>query len=117
MISRFASCFFFVCTGCALALPWNFEILPNESSDVTVLGQIISNYVNKFLDNELIFISFVHDSKRDLLHFHEEVVTNLFQNSNLTDFSFNIGNTLISRRDIRRKAFNIILIDNTNSLR
>ena len=118
MIFRFSSYFLFVCTGCALALPGNFEIQPNESSDTVVLSQIISNYIRQYFSNESIFISLVYaSSNRDLLRFHEQLTTNLFHNPNLTHFSYYIGIELISHRIIRRRAFNIILIDDTNLLK
>ena len=116
MIFRFSSYFLFVCTGCALALPRNFEIQPNESSDIVVLSQIIPNYIRRYFSKENYFISLVHaSSKKNLLRFHEELTTNLFHNPILTDFSYHTGSELFNQRRLLH-AFNIILIDNANSL-
>lgn len=118
MFFRFTSYFLFVCIGCALALPRNFEFQPIESSDTVVLGQIIANYIRRYFSNESIFISLVHaSSNKNRLRFHEELVTNLFFNPNITHFSYYIGIELISHRIVRRRAFNIILIDNINLLK
>ena len=118
MIFGFFPYFLFVCTGCAVALFTNFDIQTNESTDTIVLSQIISNYIRQYLSEKTIFISLVHvASKKNLLHFHEELITNLFYSSNLTDFSYNSGSTLIARHRLRRQAFNIVFIDDTNALR
>lgn len=118
MMFHFSSYFLFVCTGCALALPRNFESQLKESNDTVVLSQIISNYIRRYLSNESIFISLIHaSSDRNLLDFHEHLTTNLFHNPNLTHFSYYIGIDLISRRILRRRAFNVILIDDTNLLK
>ena len=118
MVFRFSSYFLFVCTGCAVALPTNFEIQTNESNDTVVLSKIISNYIVRYLSDETVFISLVYASyNENVIRFHEELTTNLCQNANRTDFSYNIGNALIGQRRLRRRAFNIILVDDITSLR
>lgn len=118
MICRFSSYFLLVCTGCTLALTTNFEIQADELNDAVILSHIISNYIRQFLSNESIFISLVHvSSNGNLSRFHDELITNLFFHSNLTDFSYTSGKALIDRHRRWRQAFNIILINDTISLR
>lgn len=61
----------------------------------------------------------VYDTSReDQYDFHEELLINLFQNPNVSDFAYNTLNTLDnSRRSRRHDAFNVILIDNIDLLR
>ena len=116
MIFRFPTYFLLVMTGCAIAFPTNIEIQPNESEETIILSQIISNYIRRYLSHETNFISLVHTSKGNLLRFHEELTTNLFHDTNLTDFSYNNINVLDARHH-HLNAFNIILINDTHSLR
>lgn len=115
---RFTSYFLFVCTAFAVVLSRNFEIQPNEFNDTFILSQIISNYIRRYLSHELIFISLVHaSSKKSFLRFHKELITDLFHNSNLTDFSYNTGSALFSRPRLRRNGFNVIFVDIVSLMR
>lgn len=110
-----------ICTisiGFALNSPSHFQIEQLITDESVVLGEIITNYLVKYFSSKQIYVAIVlAPSKYDQFNFQEDLFVNLFDDPQLSEF----GSSNLDRLDntIRkfRNAFNMILIDDSESLR
>ncbi|XP_055298675.1 uncharacterized protein LOC129566616, partial [Sitodiplosis mosellana] len=88
-----------------------------ESDESVILGEIISNYLIKYLSEDQIFVSIIFTpSERDQTNFENDFFVNLFDDPALTEFDHNVFNKLNDIIGDNRNAFNIILVDGSKRL-
>lgn len=108
---------FLLCIKLSIALPSVFEIEQSQSDESVVLGEIITNYLIKYLSEDQIFVSIIlPPSEKDPRNFEDDLFANLFDDPTLTQFAHNTLDELDYTIRGHRNAFNIILIDDSKSL-
>lgn len=100
-----------------MALPSHFRIEQSDTEESVVLGEIITNYLIKYFSEDQIFVSIILlPSKKDRNNFEEDFFANLFDNPALTEFAHSTLNKLDNTIRGHRNAFNIIIVDGSESL-
>lgn len=95
-----------------------FEIEQSNTDDSVILGEIVTNYLIKYFRDEQIYVSIVlPPSKYDQFNFQEDLFVNLFDSPQLTEFASSTLERLDNTVQDHRNAFNMILIDDSESLR
>ena len=110
-----------ICTisiGFALSSRSHFEIEQSNTDESVILGEIITNYLIKYFSDKQIYVSIVlAPSKFDKFNFQEDFFVNLFDNPQLTEFAFSNLDSLDNTVQDHRNAFNMIFVDDSESLR
>lgn len=104
------------------ALIWekNFEIGQTVTDDSVILGEVITNYLIRYFSEDSVFVSIVLGPStkcRGDRHFHQDFFNELFDNPKLTEFSHNVLDKMDASALDRRNAFNLILVEDSNSLK
>lgn len=95
----------------------NFIQNQTEIEKSVVLSEIIFNYLTKYVSDDRFFVSIVCPSfKEQQLHFLHDFFVNLFNASTLSDFAHSVSDELYSTIRGRRRAFNLIMIDEYETL-
>lgn len=96
----------------------NFKIEQSFTDESYILSEIMTNYLLKYFYNDRIFISIVFSPSRNNRNlFQSNFLENLFNEPALTEFQRNILNKLDESTDNHRNAFNLISIDDYESLK
>lgn len=110
-----------ICTisiGFTLSSCNDFEIEQSNTDESVILGEIITNYLIKYFSDEQIYVSIVlAPSNFDQFNFQEDLFVNLFDNPKLTEFASNTLDRLDNTVQDHRNTFNMILVDDSESLR
>lgn len=88
-----------------------------ESNDSNIPITIITNYLHKYFDPEIIFFS-ISLSSLNVNHqyYQDEMVDKLISTPKLTNFSFNVLNIIDQFRSGNLNVFNLIFTDESESL-
>lgn len=95
-------------------------LLPKSSGydDTIIPTEIIGNFLHKYLNFRDVFLSIVLSSSNfDQQTLQQDLVSNLLMDTKLENFSFNILSTLDQSRQGNIDAFNLVLVDGSESLR
>lgn len=94
----------------------NVEII--ERNATIIPTEIISNYLHKFFSFEYFSLSIaLSSSNLYQQYFQADLIEELVTNSKLNDYSFSILNKVYQKRIGNTNVFNLILIDEGDSLR
>lgn len=102
--------FFCVCVKCNVLLHNN--LITTDIDKTVIPTEIISNYLQKYLSCDEVFLSISLTSPNDdREYFQEDLISNLVVNSKLENFSYNILNKVDQSRRGNRNVFNLVFID------
>lgn len=88
-----------------------------ENINLTILTEIISNYLYKYFDDANMFLSIISSSLNlDQCHFHEDLSSNLLVHPKLYNFSYTILSGIDQSQRGNKIGFNLMLIDQSASL-
>lgn len=83
-----------------------------------ILNEIIGNYLLKYFNNEKVFVSIVLSSSNNYQKYLQaDLIRKLMMNSKISNFSFNVLNTVDQSRQGNIKVFNLIIAESNISLR
>lgn len=101
-----------ISVDCSLLLHKNLE-------DETIIpAEIISNYLQKYVNCEEVFLSFSFSSSNvEQEYFQEDLFIHLMLDPKLENFSYNILDQVDQSRKENKHAINLILIDGSASLK
>lgn len=108
-----------LCVNCNLILYKSVKTL-KINNETVVLSEIISNYLFTFFHNEKMSVSIVMSSSSSNIHqsyLHEDLVENLMLDLNASNFSFNVLSNIDQSRLGNKNVFNLIVVDDINSLK
>lgn len=101
----------------ALSTPSAFDINQSTTNGSIILKNILTNYLRKYFSDEKMFVSIIIPSVNKQWNTSEaDFFDNLFNDSILTDFSYNVLDTLNGSVCDNKNAFNLILVDDIKSL-
>lgn len=88
-----------------------------EDINLTILTEIISNYLYKYFNDANVFLSIVSSlSNLDQDPFHDDLSSNLLVHPKLYNFSYTILSGIDESQRGNKVGFNLILIDQSVSL-
>lgn len=105
-----------LCLECSLILYKNIE--KSKMHDETViLGEIISNYLFQYFNEEKVFVAIVTVSLNDhQKYLQSDLIRNLMSSPKIINFSFNVQNKVDQSRQGNKQVFNLIIADGITSL-
>lgn len=95
------------------------NILQNRSppDDSVILKDILKNYMQKYFSNKKLFVSInLPPNEWSSNHYGNNMLDELFSDSILENFSYNVLRTLNGSTSGNHNAFNLILVDKTTHL-
>lgn len=105
----------FVCVYCSVLYD-NWGI--SETDKTIISAEIISNYFHKYVNSEEVFLSISFTSSTDEQeYFQEDLLKNLVIHAEFDNFSYNILDKVDQLREGNKYAFNLIIIDESNSIK
>lgn len=106
----------FFASGFALDVYKNVDTDHFELGKSIILGKIISNFLIRYFGEDQIFISIVlASSSKHRRYFHGDLFVNLFGNPVLRKFASNTMYKLDDAIPDHRNAFNLLLVDDSES--
>lgn len=82
------------------------------------MGEIITNYINKYFSEDVIFVSMISKTSNDnQSHVDAEFFSDLFSVLDQAEFAHNILDELDNDTYGNRNAFNLIVVDDNISLK
>lgn len=108
-----------MCVNCNLILYKSVKTL-KVNNETAVLSEIISNYLLTYFHDEKMSVSIVMSSSSSKIHqsyLHEDLVENLMLNLNASNFSFNVLSNIDQSRLGNRNVFNLLIVDDSISLK
>lgn len=106
----------FFASGFALDLYKNVDMDHLELGKSVILGKIISNFLIRYFDDDQIFISIVlASSSKHRRYFHGDLFIKLFDDPVLKKFASNTMYKLDDAIHEHRNAFNLLLVDDSES--
>lgn len=83
-----------------------------------IFAKIISNFLKKYFSDGQIFVSIVFPSlEKEKHHFLQDLFANLFNDPTMEMFACNFLNKLDNSTHENRRTFNLILVDDSESLK
>lgn len=109
---------FVLCTAHAFdSEQYNFEIETRVGDNSVVLSSIISNFLIKYFGGERIFVSLIlSSSRKEQYYFEEDFFNDLFDDPVLKEFAYNVLDKLDETIHTQRNAFNLIIVDDCQTL-
>lgn len=95
----------------------NFHVEQSSADDSVVLGVILTNFLIKYFRDDSIFVSIVlGPSKPNQTYLTEDFFDELFDDAALTEFAYNVCYNLNNTISDRHYSFNIIFVNDFQSL-
>lgn len=106
-----------LCAAFATSAKNDFVIDPYAKDESVILGEILTNFFKKYLSDDQIFVSIIlPPSQKVQNYFLSDFFVELFDDPALDEFSFSTLNKLDDFIHDHRRAFNLILTDDWDSL-
>lgn len=109
---------FIKCSGFRFENRTIFDIDEMDSNKAMVPVEIISSYLHEYLNPQKVYLSISYSSSNDEhKYFQEEFIAHLVKQWKVRNFSSNILYKIYQLRRGNRNIFNVILIDESASLK
>lgn len=94
-----------------------FPIERSKANNTIILGEIITNYINNYFSEDVMFVSMISKtSKNNHSHVEEEFFNDLFSVLDQAEFAHSILDQLENVTHDNRRAFNLIVVDDSSVL-
>lgn len=97
----------------------NFEIKQPTTDESVILGEIITQFLIKYFSEGTTFVSIVLGPSKKCrcqCYFQEDFFNELFDHPLLTEFSHNVLDKIDKSALDKRNAFNLVLVEDCESL-
>lgn len=95
----------------------SFPIERSTSNNTIILGEIITNYIDNYFSEDVMFVSMISKtSKNNQSRVDEEFFNDLFSVLDQAEFAHNILDQLDNITYDNRKAFNLVVVNDSSVL-